>query len=332
MRFDIRGLAIAAGASFCSMSASAEMAVAPLAGNPYQPVHAAESKSPYLCESTPGHIFVATPLGSECIAFWVTKGFEDRAQGVFFMGGDFAPDKIRDSKFVNDNIRMDMGYMQMRANEYRVRYIKIARPGTEGSSGSHADRHKPRELVIMNEAITILKKRLGISTIALVGHSGGADLAAGLLTLGRVDIACDMIGSGALKMVDRTYDWMLQHGQRASKAQLAKTIYDPSAHIDAVARDSKRRVFVIGDPQDKDVPFKYQWPFTELMRAEESHALTIKVDIVWEAVHHNAALYSWSAAGACLNGASDDEIVSTISGLEDRARATQKRMAQTAAR
>jgi hypothetical protein len=325
-------IAAAAAAGFCSLSAQAETTGAPASA--YRTVHAAESKSPQLCESTPNHIFVATSSGSECVAFWVTKGFEDRAQAVFFMGGDYDVTKFNDPSFAKTNIAIQMALMQRDANKYRVRYVKIARPGIEGSSGNHGDRRKPHELIVMNEAITILKKRLGIKTIALVGQSGGSDLAAGLLTLGRIDIACDMLGSGGLKMVDRSYAWLLQNGQRASKAQLAKAMYDPSGHIDFIAKDPGRRVFVIGDPKDQAVPFEYQWPFADSLRAAGHHALTIKVDISSDPLHHNATTYAWPAAGACLDGASDDEIVSTISDLEDKVRAVSKRVAmqQSAAR
>jgi hypothetical protein len=56
-----------------------------------RPVLAAEGKSQALCESVPNRIFVATTVGSECIAYWTTKGNEQRRQAVFFIDGDLPP-------------------------------------------------------------------------------------------------------------------------------------------------------------------------------------------------------------------------------------------------
>jgi hypothetical protein len=48
--------------------------------HPYQPGPALteEANSQDLCESVPNRIFVATKLGSECVAYTASKGYEDR--------------------------------------------------------------------------------------------------------------------------------------------------------------------------------------------------------------------------------------------------------------
>ena len=47
-----------------------------------------ESRSKEKCETAANRIFVTTDLGTECVAYFVTKGFETRRQAVVFFGGD----------------------------------------------------------------------------------------------------------------------------------------------------------------------------------------------------------------------------------------------------
>ena len=54
----------------------------------FKPVHAAEGRSQAKCEGVPNRIFVMTAAGSECIAYFVTRGFEARREAVLFFGGD----------------------------------------------------------------------------------------------------------------------------------------------------------------------------------------------------------------------------------------------------
>jgi hypothetical protein len=316
---------VAATAALSSLSAHAE--VRGFAGSAYKPVLVAESRSQELCESVKNRIFVATASGSECVAYWVTRGFEERNQAVFYMGGDYRPDEANNPTRSQAGVRLEMKVLQHQADFFRVRYVKIARLGIDGSSGNHGDRYKPHAVIVMNEAITLLKKRLGVKSIALAGQSGGSTLAASLLTLGRTDIACEILGSGDHKLVDFNYDTAQEKGWSVSKAQYAKMVYDPSRHVDFVARSADRRVFVIGDPGDQAVPFQYQWPFADQLLEAGHHARTIKVDILHDTVHHNATAYTWPAAGACLNGASDDEVVARVRKVENGIRTTLERKA-----
>lgn len=316
--------AVVATAGF-SPSAHAEMRG--FVASAYRPALVAEGRSQELCESKPGRIFVAAASGSECVAYWVTKGFENRSQAVFYLGGDYTPDQANNRNERIIAVQKQLKAMQRQANAYRVRYVKIARLGVEGSSGNHGNRGNIHEMIIVNEAIAILKRRLGIKTIALVGQSGGSTLAAGLLTFGRTDIVCDMLGSGGFNAVDRQYDFLIERGIRGSKASIARKLYDPSAHVDAVAAMPGRKVFVIGDPKDQAVPFKYQSPFADALRAAGHHAVTVKVNVAIDPLHHNTIFYTWPAAGACLNGANDKAIVSTILRVQQQVLAASKQTA-----
>ena len=64
----------------------------------------------------------------------------------------------------------------------------------------------------MNAVVDGLKARLGLDDLALAGQSGGAAIAAGLLTLGRKDVQCVVLGSGVTEAVAFEYDFAIKHG------------------------------------------------------------------------------------------------------------------------
>jgi hypothetical protein len=76
--------ALLLGATVVTGAARADQA------HPYQPGPALteEASSQDLCESVPNRVFVATKLGSECVAYTVSKGYEDRREAVFLINGD----------------------------------------------------------------------------------------------------------------------------------------------------------------------------------------------------------------------------------------------------
>jgi hypothetical protein len=52
------------------------------------PIHMAEARSQQLCESQSNRVFVSINNVSECVAYSVTPGNEDRGEAVFFFDGD----------------------------------------------------------------------------------------------------------------------------------------------------------------------------------------------------------------------------------------------------
>ncbi len=322
MRKLLCGTAIIAASGLGSFPAYAEMQ-ASLASS-YKPVLVAEGRSRSLCESKPGRIFVPTSSGSECIAYRVTKGFENRPAAVFYLAGDVSPEKANDPRKTMAYIPKQMQALQSLTNAHRVRYIKLGRIGVEGSSGNHGQHGSDHELAVMYGAIDILKQRLGIKTIGLVGQSGGSAVSAGLLTLGRTDVACAVLGSGPFNIIDRQRDFLIARGMSGSNARATTTQYDPSAHVDGVAEVPGRRVFIIGDPNDQAAPFKYQAPFARALHAANHHAVTVKVSVLIDPLHHNTAFYSLPAVGACLNGASDKDVVTTIGQVQKQVSAASR--------
>jgi pimeloyl-ACP methyl ester carboxylesterase len=282
-----------------------------MAATHFKPVLIAESQSRSKCEADPNRTFVTAPIGTECVAFFASHGYEPRRQAVVFFGGDFSPEQDAKPGWARKNLEGNLKFLQFWADKSRVRYVYVSRLGLQGSSGNHADRRFPRETIVMNAVIDALKERLGIDTIAVAGQSGGATIAASMLTLGRKDIVCAAIGSGALELADQQYEAARRFGYKTPKAAIAANIYDPSIRIASIVHRADRRIFVLGDPEDAEVPYKFQKPFVERVKAAGHHALAIEVGGLG-ADHHDAEPATVPAVGACLNGIDDESIVRAV--------------------
>jgi pimeloyl-ACP methyl ester carboxylesterase len=296
------------------VAAGGALAVPASAAQPaprFSPVLVAESKSQSLCESEPDRIFVKYKLGSECIAYYVTPGLENVKRGVLFFDGDAGTSDYNDPAKQGPRLAGKRRMLDRWAAKFKVRYVYVSRVGLNGSSGNHADRGKPNETMVMNAAVDILKQRLGLRTIALAGQSRGSTIAASLLTQGRTDIACLVLGSGAYEMAALRQESLKGRGVESTKEQIAKAIYDPSAHIDGIHRDPKRRIFMLGDPNDDTTPIDQQIRFHDQIEAAGHHVRFAFTDARDEK-DHGTMSSTIPSAGACLNGLDDDRIVAAV--------------------
>jgi len=270
-----------------------------------------ESTSQAKCESRDDRIFVETKLGTECIAYFVSKGFEPRRQAVFFFGGDARPLEYNDPKKLDADLALQKKLMQLWADKSRVRYVYVSRVGLQGSSGNHGERRLPKETFVMNAAVDMLKAKLGLDDIALAGQSGGGTIAAALLTLGRTDVHCDVLGSAASELVDVHYEGLRRAGFHPSKSTLHQKMYDPSDHLGSIPTRADRRIFALADKSDTIVPFRYQAQFIDEVKAAGHLAKLIEVDGKGPQ-HHGTEFYSLAVAGACLNEVEDKPIVNAV--------------------
>jgi pimeloyl-ACP methyl ester carboxylesterase len=289
-----------------------------------------EAASRPLCESRPDRIFVETELGSECIAYFVTRGGEKQRQAVMFLDGDMSPEKYNNPDQVAGDLATVKKALQAWADKLKVRYVYVSRVGLNGSSGNHGERRRPRETIIMHTAIDGLKARLGLDRIALLGQSGGSTISASLLSLGRRDVACAVLGSGAFEVVDLHHKIITAQGATISKADLAKRMYDPASHVAEIPADPRRRVFIVGDTTDSRTPFDQQVRYANSLRARGHHALLIPVEALG-GDDHAAGLYAIPTAGGCLAGTSDAALVKANDGLSRKATASEAKAAVAAA-
>jgi pimeloyl-ACP methyl ester carboxylesterase len=287
--------------------------------HPYQPGPALteEANSQDLCESVPDRIFVATKIGSECVAYTASKGYEDRREAVFLINGDSqgfadAADYEASAQKRTQSVRRSL---QKFSEQMHVRFIDVARLGLWGSSGNHRRRMEKRETMILGAAISLLKQRLGIDTIALAGQSRGSIIGASLLSLHLRGVKCAALASGALELVNFEVAGQSKSRHPLTRAQISRIAYDPYAHIDSIERDPDRRVFIVGDPQDKISNFQQELEYTEAVKAAGHHALAIPVKAK-DDMHHDSVRFALRAAAACLNDAPDDLIVQAVAAMQ----------------
>lgn len=292
----------------------------------FRPVLMREARSRSLCESQPDRLFVAHHRGSACIAYFITAGEAALTRAVVFMDGDVPAsryDKLGSrpqeaEAVLHGQLAERRTWLQAIAERHGVRIIQLSRLGVEGSSGNHADRRKPDELYAMSAAIDALKERFGLVDVVLAGQSGGATLAASMLTLGRRDVACAVLGSGAYELAALVHESILDDGRRRdiSEHDVASVVYDPSRKVAGIARDDRRRVILLADRNDARTPFGQQRRFAAHMREIGHHARLFAIEATG-ALSHGATVYTLPLAAMCAAGASDDamrDVVETIRG------------------
>jgi hypothetical protein len=196
--------------------------------------------------------------------------------------------------------------------------IYLARVGLDGSSGHHIVRRTLLELQATNAALTAIKVRHGFEGFHLVGQSGGATLAAGLLGL-RDDIGCAALGSGRLSAI----------GNRADLEDPDLAFFDPSDRIDASWPD-RARVFVVTDPEDKIVRPSAQTGLVARLGDAGRRATQFFVTATDEN-RHSVSAYATLVAANCMRDQDDETIRYKLDALvARRVAAAQERNASRA--
>ncbi len=204
----------------------------------------------------------------------------------------------------------DMVALERQLSErFGVPAIFLARPGTYGSGGKHhAMRGRPVEAALINAAMDGLKARYGVRSWSLGGHSGGGTLVAEMLAR-RTDLRCAVISSGAAAY--RAY--LQARGLLRSGATLSR--FDPAASLDKVPADPARRIFVIGDPRETNVPFATQRLYADGLVARGHAASLVPLERATDARHHNLVDFGETAMMLCAGGAATADILARLQAL-----------------
>jgi len=145
--------------------------------------------------------------------------------------------------------------------------VFMARPGLYGSSGDHNARREPREIELMNQALTLLKQRYGISDFILTGHSAGAQIVSALLNK-RTDVRAAVMTSALVSVKQVAAFWENRREIPGSLLYNAESFYDPVEEISSINRDPEPEIYVISDPEDRSVPFFTQLYYVRRLRTE----------------------------------------------------------------
>lgn len=225
-----------------------------------------------LCPEIPTFAWVEHDQGGECIRYFPGKDIRNAPLVIAQFYGDrdqvmrLPPGQIR-----NNTRRSQEGYAVRQSERAGVPVMIVARPGTYGSSGDHGQRRQPREYLSLNAALDRIKERYGIQNFILLGHSGGATSAAGLLTLGRADVHCAVLSSGAFALLRRAEMLRRAAGQPPRPGLDTTGLpnpYDPLDHVHGIVPDPTRQIIMLANPHDKVAPFILQLKFaTALLHA-----------------------------------------------------------------
>ena len=198
------------------------------------------------------------------------------------------------------------------AARFGVPSIFLGRPGTYGSGGRHHSmRGRPIEAKLVDAAIDGLARRYGIRAWSLAGHSGGGTLVAELLARRRA-LRCAVLSSGA--SAHRAY---LEARGLIGPGEVS-TRFDPSASLDRVPADANRRIFVIGDPRETNVPFSSQKLYFDGLVARGHMATLVPLEKATDARHHDLVDFAETASGLCATGVPTEAIVSTLVAMPEQ--------------
>ena len=195
----------------------------------------------------PGRVRVEVDGKPDVLAFYGAAPEGAPADPLIFLRGD-AVEKRGNEVVANEWYVATTAYdvqaltEQLSASFVRP-YIHLARPGILGSSGHHLDRRRPREIALVDAALTRLKAHFGWRRLNLVGQSGGGHLVAALIAR-RADIGCAVISSGNTAVAQRNRE----NGWTADITGHTDFL-DPIDHVAEVAHHPPKKIIVSDRPE-----------------------------------------------------------------------------------
>lgn len=242
------------------------------------------------CPSTPDQQWVEYANGQACMRYF-SAGDLQNAPIVMVV---FSGDRETFIKRAPQNIPANTATAQRKqaqklARKTTLPVVIVARPGTYGSSGNHYRRRQPEEFNALNATLDSLRARYHMQQFILTGHSGGATAAAALLTLGRRDIRCAILTSGAWDLLNRAEALRRVRGEKSDANKDVTGLaapYDPLYHLDGIPADPQRLIVVIGNLLDSNTPFELQVKFARALR-EKGHRVMLVESPAYPPEYHN---------------------------------------------
>lgn len=261
----------------------------------------------------------STQKAQGCILYYASKNVANAKTAIIFIHGDV---------YTGDKSKMAASYERRKKNMQRavnkmakatqMPVIHVMRPGCYGSSGMNHiyDRRMEIEAQLMNAALDEIKNKFSYQNILIAGQSGGGGLVGAVLTMGRTDIACAVSSSGAISIKTRAAHMGSSNARqgRDETGRGLNEIYDPIDHVSKITHDSKRRIFILGDPMDMTVAFASQKEFHERL-LQKGYKSTLLTGEATDAHHHGLSTQGQKVAGWCHEGLSDEQIQANLNKL-----------------
>ncbi len=241
------------------------------------------------CTEPGSALWVESARGDACIRYFAGGALERAPVVIVMFHGDRTSEMHRAPQEIAGNtLAAKISQARGLTKRAGMPLVIVARPGTYGSSGDHGQRRQAQEFIALNGALDQLRERYGIGQFVLLGHSGGATAAAALLTLGRTDVKCAVMTSGAFSLVQRAQMIRQSKGLPSRPGRDTNGLlhpYDPARHIDGIAVAPARQLYVIGSPDDQVAPFALQEAFFQALMRAGHQAHLIKAQGVPTAFH-----------------------------------------------
>jgi len=256
------------------------------------------------CEASANAVWAdAGEYGAECLKYWAA-GFDKSPAGralIFFHGDVWEGVGKTPSGYLNASNEKQQHYADLMAKNQKVPYIFFARPGAYGSSGSHMQRRRLAESMQISAAMDVLKQRYGISEWVVAGQSGGGHVTAALLTE-RSDIIC-AVPTSAVSSPSIRYRRM---GLNQDTTGYGDS-YEPTEHLDKARMNPALRVFVLGNPEDRNVFWESQTVLADRLKS---------IGVAVEVLHgegtgsagHGLSNSAHIIAGSCARGELTEDI------------------------
>lgn len=214
-----------------------------------------------------GRIWVEVDNQPEAMRVFGALAGVEKAIPLVFLEGDAISrgNHVRGDIVVGDwYTRLTPFLMQAEAEQIAVAFqrpfVNLARPGVFGSSGSHGERRREREVKLIDAALTCLMDAFGWPRFDVAGQSGGGHLVAALIAR-RADVRHAVIASGNIAVHQRNQ----ARGMKTDATGYADFV-DPIDLVSEVARHSPEKVIVLTDPTDSIVAAEHQFSYVERLR------------------------------------------------------------------
>ncbi|WP_430648640.1 alpha/beta hydrolase family protein [Bradyrhizobium manausense] len=256
-------------------------------------------------------IWVSAESNGYCLRYFAAglKADGQNPLAVVWMPGDVmgGPKGVRHQAGLGVAAMVEQSQGQF--ERYGVPFIFLGRPGTYGSAGKHYDiRHTPLEAKLMASAIDTLKSRYRIGRWVLGGHSGGGTLAAEFLAQ-RNDLDCVVLSSPAA-----AYRARLKARGWVSRLKTER-FFDPYDALDQIPDQPARRIFLISDPRDSNIPFSTQQLYFSGLKSHGHAAWLVPLMKARGPTYHSLVDFGQAAEGMCATGVATDVMLQTLRAM-----------------
>jgi hypothetical protein len=270
------------------------------------------------CSALPEAEWVVVDGRGDCIRYY-SSGLKKGAHRTVFVWfhGDRVARHVEKGDFFKTIGQEVIGYRDNRPEVLRARMAAwvsefgkpamfVGRPGVYGSSGDHTQKRQPREIALLHKALDAIKSRYRAGSFIVAGQSGGGHVTASLLAQ-RSDIECAVLTSASAAVRAR-----IEIKKWPADATGATTFYDPIDHVDEIRGHPQLRIFVVGDPRDKAVPFRTQQMYYEALMAKKLDAHLVTTRSTDTRNFHSLDPLGMRMAGWCASGVTTDEILNRV--------------------